>query len=246
MSSHNLNPTVTPTIRAVIGPREMHILRLLWQLGPSTVRTLHDHLNPLAYGTVLSICVRLVEKGLLERARVATSADGRSAKAYVYTPCFSEAQQAQLQLALRSTVPAPFEPTVNGADRDHIEQLLVYLGTLHDVAGERTSDTALELIAALLERAEAAERAAHALSPAPRKQVIRSPREAAPIHEYRGRMCRVCGKHAPPQSANRHDDLRVCRNENCRKEAKRRDHLANQLRYQHRKKQASQTAQQGA
>jgi len=44
-------------------------------------------------------------------------------------------------------------------------------------------------------------------------------------------ICRVCGKKAPPPSAARRDDLRVCVAEGCRVEARRRDNAAKQRRY---------------
>jgi hypothetical protein len=47
-----------------------------------------------------------------------------------------------------------------GSDRARVEHLLAYLGTLHNPSGLPTEDSALDTIAALLERAEAAERAA--------------------------------------------------------------------------------------
>ena len=72
----------------------MQLLRLLWQHGPATVRELGAHLAPLAYTTVLSICVRLTEKGLLIRQHAAAGTPGRSANAFVYTPRFSEAELA--------------------------------------------------------------------------------------------------------------------------------------------------------
>jgi hypothetical protein len=65
------------------------------------------------------------------------------------------------------------------------------------------------------------------------------------IIDYRGRICRVCGRAAPPPPAHRYDDLRVCRDADCRKEARRRDNLAKVLRFQERKKQAAQAAQEG-
>jgi hypothetical protein len=44
-------------------------------------------------------------------------------------------------------------------------------------------------------------------------------------------ICRVCGQPAPPASAARRDDLRVCVAQACRQEAQRRDNLAKQHRY---------------
>jgi len=46
------------------------------------------------------------------------------------------------------------------SDRARVEHVLAYLGTLCDAAGQRTDDTVLATIAALLDRAETAERSA--------------------------------------------------------------------------------------
>jgi len=129
----------------------------------------------------------------------------------------------------------------------------------------------LQTIAALLERAETAERAAatweakarhaelqiqaveqRAMAAKARaekaerrvetllQQMNRSPKmERKPpvpfqtVTELRDSVgiCRVCGKKAPPPSAARHDDLRVCIAEACRQEARRRDNAAKQRRY---------------
>src|SRR4051794_31050355 len=80
------NSTANPPL---VGPRQMDILRLLWQHGPATVRELRDRLvtdPPLSYTTILTICVRLAEKGLAERQRAEPSDESRSANAYIYTP----------------------------------------------------------------------------------------------------------------------------------------------------------------
>jgi hypothetical protein len=56
---------------------------------------------------------------------------------------------------------------------------------------------------------------------------------ATPILEYPSseRICRVCGRAAPPPSAKRRGGLRVCRRAECRQEARRRDNIAKQRRY---------------
>jgi predicted transcriptional regulator len=63
----------------LLGPREADIMRRLWSGGPATVREIHSHLTtdpPLAYTTIMTTCVRLWEKGLLERRSI-TKADQR-------------------------------------------------------------------------------------------------------------------------------------------------------------------------
>ena len=89
---------VSPPERVlVVGPRGLDVLRLLWQHGPATVRELLTWLStdpPLAYQTIMTICLRLTEKGLLER-RLATNADemARYRPAYIYTPLVRNAAQ---------------------------------------------------------------------------------------------------------------------------------------------------------
>src|SRR4029453_15036351 len=49
---------------------ELAILRVLWQLGPSTVRQVHDVLmreRPTAYTTALKLLQIMTEKGLVRR-----------------------------------------------------------------------------------------------------------------------------------------------------------------------------------
>jgi BlaI family penicillinase repressor len=49
---------------------ELEILRVLWQLGPSTVRQVHDVLmrdRPTAYTTALKLLQIMTEKGLVRR-----------------------------------------------------------------------------------------------------------------------------------------------------------------------------------
>jgi predicted transcriptional regulator len=92
-----------------IGPRQLDVLRLLCEHGPATARQLLRWLAtdpPIAYQTMMTVCVRLAEKGLVER-RLAASADEtvRYGKAYIYTPLVGDA--AELQHA--NAVP---EPTV--------------------------------------------------------------------------------------------------------------------------------------
>ena len=74
----------------MLGPREYEVLQLLCEHGPATVRELLCSLSaepPITYQTLMTICVRLFEKGLVER-RVALSAAEvlQYGKAYIYTP----------------------------------------------------------------------------------------------------------------------------------------------------------------
>jgi hypothetical protein len=54
--------------------------------------------------------------------------------------------------------------------------------------------------------------------------------KSAAVVDYTGKICRVCGKPAPPPSGKRLDSLRVCSLERCRQEARRRDAIAKQRR----------------
>jgi hypothetical protein len=84
--------------------------------------------------------------------------------------------------------------------------------------GQPIEEQALDTITALLERAEAAERAilmyqAEALRALHRAEIAegrKRPKSAAVV-EYTGKICRVCGKPAPPPSGKRLDSLRVVR-----------------------------------
>jgi BlaI family transcriptional regulator, penicillinase repressor len=71
---------------------ELSILRVLWQLGPSTVRQVHEVLlreRPTAYTTALKLMQIMTEKGLVRR--------DESDRTHVYHPRLSE-EQTQRQL----------------------------------------------------------------------------------------------------------------------------------------------------
>jgi predicted transcriptional regulator len=71
---------------------ELSILRVLWQLGPCTVRSVHESLSkikPTGYTTVLKMMQIMVEKGLLLR--------NESQRSHVYAAALAEAEtQRQL------------------------------------------------------------------------------------------------------------------------------------------------------
>ena len=72
----------------VLGPLERRIMAHVWRSGPSTVAETRDALNEassqqLAYTTVMTILVRLHEKGYLTRTR-----EGRH---FCYAAAFDEA-----------------------------------------------------------------------------------------------------------------------------------------------------------
>jgi predicted transcriptional regulator len=69
--------------------RELEILKILWEQGPSSVRTVHRHLRPdddLAYNTVQTLLRIMEEKGLVKH-----HVEGRT---FVYTPCYSRDESA--------------------------------------------------------------------------------------------------------------------------------------------------------
>jgi predicted transcriptional regulator len=75
---------------------ELAILRVLWQLGPSTVRQVHDELalrsgreKPAAYTTALKLLQIMTEKGLVRR--------DETDRTHVYAPRLTE-EQTQRQL----------------------------------------------------------------------------------------------------------------------------------------------------
>ncbi len=71
---------------------ELAILRVLWRLGPTTVRAVHDELSRgenTGYTTVLKMLQIMTEKGLVKR--------DESERSHVYEPVFSE-QSVQRRL----------------------------------------------------------------------------------------------------------------------------------------------------
>ena len=73
-----MNTVPTPT------SRELEILKVLWELGPSSVRDVHRRLatrEDLAYNTVQTLMRIMEEKGLVDH-----HAQGRT---FIYTPRFS-------------------------------------------------------------------------------------------------------------------------------------------------------------
>ncbi|MGH8494882.1 MAG: BlaI/MecI/CopY family transcriptional regulator [Gammaproteobacteria bacterium] len=81
MKTHAARSTALPRPTAA----ELGILRALWELGPSTVRQVHDHLSHddnVGYTTVLKFLQIMHRKGLVER--------DDSERAHVYTPRVSK------------------------------------------------------------------------------------------------------------------------------------------------------------
>jgi predicted transcriptional regulator len=243
---------------------------MFWKHGPMTGRVLHEKMaeSALAYNTVVTICNRLVDKGLLARQLVKEPATHeRSAfVGYIYTPLMSqetlvERANEQCRDTMYVTLPPAPRTLVDATPtREQIERVLAYLGSLCDANGQRADDAALDIVAALLLRAETAELRARAWEEEARQAEcarqaaelraeavawraekelpplrLRTP-DHAPFHEYRdpSGVCRVCSC-AVPSWQNRQDGLRVCTKAECRKEAMRRDAVYKQRRYHARK-----------
>jgi predicted transcriptional regulator len=73
----------------MLGPLEAEVMQIIWMRGPSLVSEIEEILNnrrsePLAYKTVLTICARLTEKGILSYEK-----EGR---AFRYGPTMTEAE----------------------------------------------------------------------------------------------------------------------------------------------------------
>jgi predicted transcriptional regulator len=79
-----LSQIPTPT------PRELEILKVLWEHGAGSVRSVHRQLaraeEDLAYNTVQTLLRIMEEKGLVEH-----HVEGRT---FVYTPCYSRDESA--------------------------------------------------------------------------------------------------------------------------------------------------------
>jgi predicted transcriptional regulator len=75
--------TPTPT------GRELEILKVLWDQGPASVRSVHRELarhEDLAYNTIQTLLRIMEDKGLVKH-----HVDGRT---FIYTPCFSRDDSA--------------------------------------------------------------------------------------------------------------------------------------------------------
>jgi len=68
---------------------ELQILRVMWERGPCTVRSIHEVLGRTRYTTVLKLLQIMTQKGLVQR--------DETGKTHVYRACRSESQtQRQL------------------------------------------------------------------------------------------------------------------------------------------------------
>ncbi len=70
MSARRSHLESAQDLASLLGPRQADIMRLLWTRGPATVRQLLTWLiadPPIGYQTIMTVCLRLTERGLLER-----------------------------------------------------------------------------------------------------------------------------------------------------------------------------------
>ncbi|MGA9853853.1 MAG: BlaI/MecI/CopY family transcriptional regulator [Gammaproteobacteria bacterium] len=88
-----MSPQKAPASTSLPEPTEteLEILNVLWQLGPSTVRHVHEALqrHGLAYTTVLSMLQIMHQKGLVNR--------DDSERAHIFKPALSK-NQTQRQI----------------------------------------------------------------------------------------------------------------------------------------------------
>ncbi len=241
----------------VVGPRELDVLRLLWEHGPATVRQLHTWLiaePPIAYSTLQTICLHLTTKGVLRR-RSATELPGHP---YIFEPTIGPAMFRHVMVGRTRRLIAPYPTDEIAAAPPHTERegrgedVHEMLAALRErvaaaehaaMLWESTAHRAERRIEALERRAQAAERRAETaerglktlkeqLNRPPRPTPTpRPPREIIIEHRDPAGICRVCAAPAPPPYKSRTDGLRVCVAESCRQEARRRDNLAKQHRY---------------
>lgn len=96
--------------------RELAILEILWQLGPSTVRQVHETLlqaddaKPVGYTTTLKFMQLMHEKGFLNRKMEGVS--------HIYTPTISEEDN------VKEVLGKIVNTTFNGSTMKLVMQLL--------------------------------------------------------------------------------------------------------------------------
>jgi predicted transcriptional regulator len=112
-----------------LGPLETEILEILWQLGPATVKEIHDQIladpnRELAYASVTTVLRRLTQKGWL--------ACDKNDRAFRWRPLVSPEETRILQahdrlqrfLAISNPdVVAAFADALDGASADKLEAI---------------------------------------------------------------------------------------------------------------------------
>jgi predicted transcriptional regulator len=91
-----------PKLDEMLGPLEAEVMGIIWMRGTALVSEVEEILNrrrtaPLAYKTVLTICTRLSEKGVLDHEK-----EGRAFRYYptMTQPEFVAAQASKASKAL--------------------------------------------------------------------------------------------------------------------------------------------------
>ena len=113
---------------------ELEILKVLWRLGPSTVREVHDHLSArkaMGYTTVLKMLQIMSEKNLVER-------DEKN-RAHVYVP------QLRQEETERQLVGDLLERAFNGSAKSLV---------LHALSSKKASAADLKEIRQILDKLE--------------------------------------------------------------------------------------------
>jgi predicted transcriptional regulator len=113
---------------------ELEILKVLWRLGPSTVREVHDHLSAqraMGYTTVLKMLQIMSEKNLVER--------DEQNRAHVYVPQLAQ-EETERQL-----VGDLLERAFNGSAKSLV---------MHALSGKKASVKDLAEIRRILDKLE--------------------------------------------------------------------------------------------
>jgi predicted transcriptional regulator len=83
-------------LEALLPPSQAEVMRIFWARGPLMVRAVYTEIakqRDIAYTTTMTTCVRLAEKGLLQREKAARS------YGYVYTATIGEREFVARELA---------------------------------------------------------------------------------------------------------------------------------------------------
>jgi predicted transcriptional regulator len=88
--------TASDALAKLLPTAEAEVMRVFWVRGSLKGRAVYEVIaaqRPVAYTTVMTVCVRLAEKGLLRRE------NARSGWGYVYTPMVGEHEFVSRELA---------------------------------------------------------------------------------------------------------------------------------------------------
>jgi predicted transcriptional regulator len=82
MTGSRVEKSKSPKVEEMMGPLEAEVMKIIWSRGTALVSEVEEILNrrrraPLAYKTVLTICTRLGEKGVLRHEK-----EGRAFRFY--------------------------------------------------------------------------------------------------------------------------------------------------------------------